>query len=80
VQFHYAYKCATSDLEHTMIDCEDLATPWDEGPEGEKIEYLDRQRVQCPANKVSALPRAVLLPGERTHERVQPVVHNIPPA
>ena len=68
MQFHYAYKCATSDLEHTMIDCEDLATPWDEGPQGDKIEYLDRQRVQCPANKVSALPRAVLLPDERTHE------------
>lgn len=51
-QAHYAYKCVTSDLADTMIDCEDLSTPLNDGPEGDKVEFLDRHVVQCPVNKV----------------------------
>lgn len=54
-QNHYSYKCLSSSLEASMIECEDLSTQPNEGGGGGKIvEYLDRHDVQCPENKVHA--------------------------
>ena len=55
-QNHYSYKCLSSSLEASMIECEDLSTqPNEGGVGGDIVEFLDRHDVQCPENKVHAM-------------------------
>ncbi len=51
-QMKYEYTCKSDDPE-SFFECEDLTTaPNDGGDGGNKIEFLDRHSVICPADKV----------------------------
>jgi hypothetical protein len=53
-EIKYDYTCKAAPVADSMIECEDLSTPPNDGggEGGNQVELLDRHHVACPASKV----------------------------